>query len=127
LGTCDGNEKSVTVEDGKCRPGRILTVNLTDPNLTEDKLKRRVLTELRRRRSRRPSVTVQSWGLSESQIRRIMPLGTQQIFWDVNYLTPVKLPLLEIDCNLITSSVEYVADAKETRCTIELANREEYL
>ncbi|WP_020613099.1 hypothetical protein [Sediminispirochaeta bajacaliforniensis] len=121
----DGN--SVTAYDKSCQNNRILTLNLTDQTITKDQLSRRAETEIRRRRERRITVSVADWGLSLAQLKKLGNLSGKEIFWETNFLTPVKLPSLSIEANLLTSQIEYKADAKSMSCDIQLVPREAYL
>lgn len=121
----DGEE--ATIQDELCSPARIFTTNLPE-SVTKDQLMRRCQTEKRRRREFHIDVSVNSWGLSESQIKRLgSNLKGREIFWEINFLTPVKIPSMGINCNLLTSAVEYHADANNLSCDIQLSLPEEWL
>ena len=123
-----GPDESITAYDKTCsRSGRVLTINLTDQSITKEQLQRRAETEIRRRRERRVTVTCPDWGLSENQLKKLGSLSGKEIFWETNFLTPVTLPSLDIDANLLTSQIEYNADNKNLSCDIQLVNREAYL
>ncbi len=130
----DTRRRSLTssYEDQSVASARILEVNLTEPVESQQQLDRRVQTEYRRRNHRRVTVTVNDWGLSEQQLLRLGSLSGREIFWEVNCLTPVTLPSIGIDTTvqpnggLITSQVEYNADARSMTCNVTLVNRETY-
>ncbi len=117
----------VTGFDKTCPNKRILTLNLTDQTISQEQMKRRCETEIRRRMERRITVTTPGWGLAADQLKSLGSLAKKEIFWEVNFLTPVILPTLGINATLLTSQVEYNADAKSQSCDIQLVNREAYL
>jgi len=106
---------------------RVLTLNLPDRDMKKEKLKRRVETEIRRRRERRISVGLASWALPSELIEANSKRpGGNEIFWELNFLTPVQIPTLGIKDNLITSQVEYRADKASMSCDVQLSNPKEY-
>jgi prophage tail gpP-like protein len=109
---------------------RELVLNLTDVNMTKEKLSRRVKTEIRRRRERRVGVTVGTWTLPAQRIRenqvKYKDTG-HEVFWEVNFLTPVEIPSLAVSDTLLTSQVELTADRSSMSADIQLSRPEEYL
>ena len=115
------------VIDPTCPPGRILTIDLTGTDADEEKLRRRALTEMRRRREERVTVTVSGWGLSDPWIRRLGTNERREIFWSPNFFVPVRIPSLNLSRNLLIAEVEHEADARTMRSAITLTRREAYL
>lgn len=113
--------------DKTCPNNRILTLNLTDQNISLEQMKRRCETEIRRRRERRITVTCPGWGLSEAHLKSLGSLDKKEIFWECNFLTPVKLPGIGVDATLLTCQIEYFADEKTEHCDVQTVNREAYL
>jgi prophage tail gpP-like protein len=112
--------------DDTCTNKRILTINLTDPFVDGDTLLRRALTELRRRKDKRTTVTVTGWGLSESHIKAWGNTFQKEIFWNPNFLIPINIPSAGLDANLLISQTEYQADASSVTTAITLVKREAY-
>ncbi|MDR1286758.1 MAG: hypothetical protein LBK08_04030 [Treponema sp.] len=112
--------------DDTCKNNRILTINITDPFVSEDTLRRRALTELRRRKENRTTVMVSGWGLSESHIKAWGDTFQKEIFWNPNFLIPVKIPSSGLDANLLISQAEYHADAASMTAAVTLVNPEAY-
>jgi prophage tail gpP-like protein len=112
--------------DDTCRNNRILTINLTDPSVSEETLRRRALTELRRRREKRVTVTVSGWGLSESHIKAWGDTRQKEIFWNPNFLIPINIPSSGLDGSMLISEAEYQADASSMTTAITLVSREAY-
>jgi prophage tail gpP-like protein len=121
--------RDVSVIDNTCNNKRVLTVNLTDPIIEPEKLRKRAETEMNRRREDRVTVTVPGWGLTDAQIQR--NLGTdvsgKEIFWVPNLLIPVSMPSLGLKANLLIAEVEQEASVETMSSTITLVNREAYL
>ena len=118
----------VKVIDDTCPGGRILTMDITDPDFPEAKLQRRAETEMRRRREIRATITVPGWGLTDEQIERLGAVTEgKEIFWVPNLLIPVIVPSMGVDARLLISEVEQEAypDAFESRITV--VKREAYL
>ena len=115
------------VFDTSCRNRRVLTIDLTDEAVGEEKRRRRAETEMRRRRETRVTVTVAGWGLSDRQIRALDNRSGKEFFWSVNFLIPVRMPSLGLSNNLLISEAEFEADDKSMQTTITLVNREAYL
>jgi prophage tail gpP-like protein len=103
-----------------------MTINLTDLMVSEETMRRRALTEMRRRRENRTTVTVSGWGLSDSRIQALGETIRREIFWNPNFLIPVKLPSSGLDGNLLISQVEYQADASSMTTALTLVNPEAY-
>ncbi|MDR1174848.1 MAG: hypothetical protein LBK83_05195 [Treponema sp.] len=121
-----GSHPSARQIDDTCTNKRILTINLTDPFVDEDTLLRRALTELRRRKDKRITVTVSGWGLSESHIKAWGNTYQKEIFWNPNFLIPINIPSAGLDDKLLISQVEYQADASSVTTAITLVKREAY-
>jgi prophage tail gpP-like protein len=115
------------VIDNTCKNNRVLTVNMTDPEFNEEKLRRRAETEMRRRKENRITTTVSGWALSDEQIGRLGETSGKEIFWVPNILIPVTLPSLGLECNLLVSEVEHEATDKTMTTSMTLVNREAYL
>jgi len=114
--------------DDSCPNGRILTMDITDPDFPEAKLQRRAETEMRRRKESRATATVPGWGLTDGQIRRLGSVTAgKEIFWTPNLLIPVISPSMGVDARLLVAEVEHEAypDVFESRVTV--VRREAYL
>jgi prophage tail gpP-like protein len=122
---CGGGEP-VSVIDPTCKNNRILTIDMTDPLMPKTKLKRRAETEMRRRKENRTTVTTSGWGLSDEQIKNLGVTAWKEIFWNPNFLIPIKIPSLGLDANLLISEVEYTADDKSMATDLTLVNRDAY-
>jgi prophage tail gpP-like protein len=123
--TGGGNEFSII--DQTCDNKRILTIDLTNPMVEPEKLKRRAETEMRRRRENRTTVTSSGWGLTDTQIKNLGETVRKEIFWGPNLLIPVSMPSLGLEANLLIAEVELEADTETMGSTITLVNREAYL
>jgi prophage tail gpP-like protein len=124
---CAAGHAPAEVTDPTCRNNRILTINLTDLIVAPDAMRRRALTEMRRRKERRVTVTVSGWGLNDEAIRRFGGnTAGKEIFWNPNFLIPVKMPSLGLDVKLLISEVDYEADTTAVTCTVTLVNKEAY-
>jgi len=124
----EGCGKEARAIDGSCPSGRILTMDITDPDFPEAKLQRRAETEMRRRKETRATVTVPGWGLTDGQIQRLGSVTAgKEIFWTPNLLIPVIAPSMGLDARLLIAEVEHEAypDAFESRITV--VKREAYL
>jgi len=124
-----GGGHEVRVLDNTCNNSRVLTINLTNPELEEEKLLRRAETEMRRRSEDRVTVTVSGWGLTDAQIQRNLgtDLGGKEIFWTPNLLIPVSMSALGRDAKLLVAEVEQEAGAETMSSAITLVKREAYL
>jgi len=120
-----GNE--VQIEDNTCPGNRKLSINIDDPAVLEEELKRRAKTELRRRKEIKTVITVPGWGLTNEQIKSIGNTKGREIYWVPNILIPVKVPTLGIDAKLLIAEVEYAATADSMSCDITLVQRGMYL
>jgi prophage tail gpP-like protein len=118
--------KEAGIIDNTCKNNRKMTINITDENTSQEALERRVLTEMLRRRENRTTVTVSGWGLSDSQIQALGDTFHKEIFWNPNFLIPVKIPSSGLDGKLLTSQVEYQADESSMTTAITLVNPEAY-
>lgn len=121
-----GNGKHARQIDDTCKNNRILTINMTDLSVDEEVLKRRALTEMSRRREIKTTVTVSGWGLSDEQMRALGSTEGKEIFWNPNFLIPVKIPSIGFDENLLISEVNYEADASSMTCSITLVKQDVY-
>jgi prophage tail gpP-like protein len=115
------------VIDPTCNNKRVLTMDLTNPVVDQEKLKRRAQTEMRRRRETRTTVTVSGWGLTDTQIKNLGETVRKEIFWVPNLLIPVSMPSLGLRANLLIAEVEQEADTETVSSTITLVNREAYV
>ena len=113
--------------DGRCKNKRILTLNLSDFNLDQEKAKRRALIELYRRRKRTIKVTVSGWGLTDEQIKSFGSTEEKELFFNPNFLIPVYIPSAGIDGKMMISEVEYRAEPTAFDCTVSLVNPEVYM
>ena len=113
--------------DGRCKNKRILTLNLSDFNLDQEKAKRRALIELYRRRKRTIKVTVSGWGLTDEQIKSFDSTEEKELFFNPNFLIPVYIPSAGIDGKMMISEVEYRAEPTAFDCTVSLVNPEVYM
>jgi prophage tail gpP-like protein len=121
-----GREASVI--DNTCNNKRILSIDLTNPIFEPEKLQRRALTEMRRRREDRVTVTVPGWGLTDTQIRNLgAATGGKEIFWVPNLLIPISIPSLGLQGNLLIAEIEQEADKENMASVITLTNRDAYL
>jgi len=117
------------VIDNTCNNNRVLTINLTNPIIEPEKLRRRAETEMRRRKENRVTVTVPGWGLTDAQIQKNLrtDVSGKEIFWAPNLLIPVSMPSLGLRANLLIAEVEQEASVETMSSTITLVNREAYL
>jgi len=122
-----GSYDPVREIDGTCPGNRTLTIDIDDPFVTETELKRRAVTEVRRRKETKTVVTVPGWGLTDEQIKSIGDTNRREIYWVPNTLISVKVPSLGLNANLLISEVEYSANAESMGCDITLVNRGMYL
>jgi len=113
--------------DGRCKNKRILTLNLSDFNLDQEKAKRRALIELYRRRKRTIKVTISGWGLTDEQIKSFGSTKEKELFFNPNFLIPVYIPSAGIDGKMMISEVEYRAEPTAFDCTVSLVNPEVYM
>ncbi|MDR1250183.1 MAG: hypothetical protein LBK63_12890 [Treponema sp.] len=116
-----------SVIDETCKNNRVLTIDLTYPEIDQERLRRRAQTEMRRRRENRTTVTVSGWGLTDVQIKNLEATSGKEIFWVPNLLIPVSMPSLGLQANLLIAEVEQEADQETMSSTITLTNREAYL
>lgn len=121
-----GNGVTAREIDDTCKNNRILTINITEEMVAEETLKRRALTEMRRRKETRSTVTVTGWGLSDEQIKSFGDTNQKELFWNPNFLIPVKIPSIGLDDRLLISEVNYEADQSSMTCRITLVNQEVY-
>ena len=113
--------------DPECKNQRILTLNLSDFNLDQEKANRRAQIELYRRRKVTTKVTVTGWGLTDEQIRAFGDTHEKELFFNPNFLIPVYLPSAGLDCTMMISEVEYQAESNAFDCTVSLVNPEVYM
>ncbi|MDR1507124.1 MAG: hypothetical protein LBI67_08490 [Treponema sp.] len=121
-----GAFKKAEITDDTCKNKRIMTINITDFGVSEEDLRRRVLTEKNRRKEKRITVTVSGWGLSEAHIKAWGSTFQKEIVWNPNFLIPVKIPSSGLDDNLLISQVEYQADESSMTTALTLVNPEAY-
>jgi len=112
--------------DNTCKNNRKLFINLTDPNIAQEVLDRRAITEMRRRKHNKTVATVTGWGLTDPQIRALGNTYHREIFWNPNFLIPVNIPSIGLNGSLLISQVEYTADPSSMTSTITLVNKEAY-
>ena len=122
-----GHFDEAIVFDDTCNTNRVLTIDLAETGICDEKLRRRAETEMRRRRENRTTVTVSGWGLSGAQLRELGDTARREVFWSPNFLIPVRMPSLNLSQNLLIAEVEHEADARSMRTSITLVNREAYL
>jgi prophage tail gpP-like protein len=113
--------------DDTCKNKRELVIVLTDSGIKSETLRRRALTEMRRRKQVKLRVAVDLWGLTDEQLKKLGSTFQKEIFWNPNFIIPVSIPSLGIRDNLLTSEVEYAADTTTMEATLTLTNREVYL
>lgn len=118
--------REARIIDNTCRNNRKMTINITDEATSQESLERRVLTEMLRRRENRTTVTVSGWGLSDAQIQALGETIRKEVFWNPNFLIPVKIPFSGLDGNLLISQAEYQADESSMSAAITLVNPEAY-
>jgi prophage tail gpP-like protein len=112
--------------DNTCKNGRKLWLNLTDPVIDPGSLDRRAKTEMLRRRENRTLVTVTGWGLTNQQIRALETTHKKEIFWNPNFLIPVKIPSLGFSDKLLISQVEHTAEPSKMTTVITLVHEDAY-
>ena len=120
-----GGNEAIEI-DNTCRNNRVLTIVLTDLIVFEETLKRRALTEKFRRRENKTLVTVSGWGLSDPQLKALGSTEGKEVFWNPNFLIPVKIPSSNLNGNYLISQVEYNASPTTFSCDITLVNPEVY-
>lgn len=113
--------------DSTCNNNRILTINLSDFNLDQEKANRRAMIELYRRRKVTTKVTVSGWGLTDEQIKSFDTTYEKELFFNPNFLIPVYLPVVGLNGTMMISEVEYRAEPTGFDCTISLVNPEVYM
>jgi len=122
-------DKAVVIDD-TCNTNRTLTIDLTGFSFLRENIQRRALTEMRRRRENRITVTVSGWGLTDSQIKYLGDTNGMELFWSPNFMIPVRMPSLRLPAslnNLLIAEVEQEANTETMQSTITLVNREAYL
>lgn len=113
--------------DNRCKTKRVLTLNLSDFNLDQEKANRRAAIELYRRRKKTTKVTVSGWGLTDEQIKNFENTYEKELFYNPNFLIPVYIPYAGLDCTMMINEVEYRAEPTSFDCTINLVNPEVYM
>lgn len=119
-----GREASIT--DSTCKNNRILTINLSDTNLSQQQLERRAKTEMLRRREKRIVITTRDWGLDDRQLQKLGNTAGKEVFWNPNFLIPVRAPSRELDGNFLVSQVEYTGENNAFTCDITVVSPEVY-
>lgn len=122
----NGSGNQGTAIDSTCPNKRILTINLSEFITDQEQLNRRAKTEMLRRRENKITCTLDGWGLTEEQIKKLGGTYHKEIFWEVNLLLPVKLPSCDVNANMLISQVEYTADTKSFSCDVTLVKPEAY-
>lgn len=123
-----GGAEPETIIDSTCHGNRILTIDIPDPLIEQEKLKRKAETERNRRRENRTTVAVSGWGLTDRQIQDLGAVTSgKEIFWVPNILIPVRIPSLGLSRNLLISEVEYEATPEAFGSIVTVVNREAYL
>jgi prophage tail gpP-like protein len=122
-----GYGEPARVIDNTCNNKRVLTIDLTYPEIDQAKLTRRAETEMLRRMESRTTVTVSGWGLTDAQIKNLGTTSGKEIFWVPNLLIPVSIPSLGLSDSLLIAEVEQEADRETMSSTITLVNRGAYL
>jgi len=108
--------------------GRILTIGMTDEQVTEETMLGRAAAEFRRRRENSVTVTLKGWGLTDKQIQALGVTQGKEIFWTPNIMVPVHLPSLGVrEQNLLVCEVTQEATAKSIYSEVTLCRREKYL
>jgi prophage tail gpP-like protein len=106
----------------------MLTIDIPDLLIEQEKLKRKAETERNRRRENRTTVSTSGWGLTDQQIQDLGAVTSgKEIFWVPNILIPVRIPSLGLSRNLLISEVEYGATPEAFGCVATVVNREAYL
>ena len=121
-----GNFMEKKVLDEKCKSHRKLEISLSDNNISEIALERRAITEKRRRQGNKINVTVDGWGLTELQIKKLGNTKGKEIFWNPNFLVPVDFPFLNYNEQLLISTVEHTAGLDGMTSVITLVDKEVY-
>jgi prophage tail gpP-like protein len=123
-----GGGESVTITDDTCRSNRELTIDIPDPLIEQEKVKRKAITERNRRRENRITIAVVGWGLTDRQIKDLGAVTSgKEIFWVPNILIPVRIPSLGLSHSLLISEVEYEATPEAFGCVVTVVNRDAYL
>jgi prophage tail gpP-like protein len=122
-----GGALEARVIDSSCPGNRVLSIDISDPFVSETKLRRRAETEMRRRRENKTIVTVPGWGLTNEQIISLGETIRKEVYWVPNLLIPVKVPSFGLNANLLISEVECTATPESSSCDLTLVNREAYL
>jgi len=121
------NMETVVEIDHTNDTNRVLTIDLSGISFNREDLRRRAITEIRRRREIRTTVTVSGWGLTDTQIRTLGDTNQRELFWSPNFLIPVDMPSLGLSESLLIAEVEHEADTQTMQSTITLVRREAYL
>jgi prophage tail gpP-like protein len=121
-----GGHPAARVIDPTCKNNRIMTVTLTDLIVSVETRRRRALTEMLRRRENRTIVTVSGWGLSDFKIQALGETIRKEVFWNPNFLIPVRIPSSGLNGNLLISQVEYTAEPASMATDLTLVNPEAY-
>jgi prophage tail gpP-like protein len=123
-----GGGYSVTVTDDTCRSNRELTIDIPDPLIDQEKLKRKSETERNRRKENCVTVSVSGWGLTDQQIQTLGAVTDgKEIFWVPNILIPVSIPSMGLSHSLLISEVEYEATPEAFGSVVTVVNRSAYL
>ena len=118
--------QTVRETDDTCRNNRTKLISLTETNIPRDDLRRRARVEMLRRRHNRVKATVTGWGLSDEQLRALGTTNQKEIFWNPNFLIPVRIPSIGVNGNLLICQVEYTANPSVMKTDITLVDREAY-
>jgi prophage tail gpP-like protein len=121
-----GGSGSEKVIDATCKNSRVLTVDIDDPLITADKLKRRAETERNRRKETRTTVDVEGWGLTDAQIGKLGETEGKELFWAPNLLIPVRIPSFGLNAKLLISEVEHEVTPDVYGSAITLVNKDAY-
>jgi prophage tail gpP-like protein len=121
-----GGGYAARVIDNTCNNNRVLTIDLTYPKIDQEKLNGRAKTEMRRRNETRITVTVDGWGLTDEQIKRLGNTDGKEIFWVPNLLIPISAPSLGLNASLSIAEVEQEASPEAVSSTITLVKQEAY-
>lgn len=113
--------------DSLCKNKRVLTINLSDFKLDQEKANRRAQIELFRRRKKTTKVTISGWGLTDEQIKSFGDTTEKELFFNPNFLIPVYIPSSGLDSKMMINEVEYRAERDIFDCTVSLVNPEVYM
>lgn len=120
-----GNSNEAEATDSSCPASRVMTINISDSNVSETELKNRAVSEMKRRKGETLKIVVPGIGLTESDINKLSTVERTELFFEAKQGIDIDIKSIDVPKHMVCRDVEYTVSKDDFSTTITLVQKDD--